>query len=292
MRYAKGAWSQPLGPFADPPTGTPFPEEVVESIAAEPASESAWLALDGENAAAQLSPTASATVARVSASGQVTDVQTLPGAGEGVGPKGAAKLIACPAPHDCWMATTQGWLFHLSDGSRLQRNTDPAFAGLITYRPPDEGLPQVPADLPPIDDSGLVEAIPTQVAQVPEEPKPPPARRAVPLLTHLSERLLHGTTLRVSFHLAVRARVRLLAKRDRRVVATTGAAVLAAGDRKLLLRLNRRRWPTKLSLQTHALAALPTVPVSSEGGEGGNTIALGVAAPRPAAGGLWTGPGL
>jgi hypothetical protein len=33
----------------------------------------------------------------------------------------------------------------------------------------------------------------------------------------------------------------------------------ASGNRKLLLRLNRRKWPTKLDLQTHALAPLPLV---------------------------------
>jgi hypothetical protein len=294
VRYANGAWSQLLGPFADPPSGNPFPNEVVEAIAAEPASDGAWLALGSENSAAQVSPTASAIAARISGSGEVSDVQTLPSPGEGVGPKGAAKLITCPAVHDCWMATTQGWLFHLSDGSHLERDTDPTFASLITYRPPDEGLPQVPADLPPIDDSGLVEAIPNEGVLVPEAPKPPPTpRRAVPLLTRLRERLVDGSTLRVSFHLAAKARVKLLAKRAKRVVAATGAAVFDAGNRKLLLRLNRRRWPTKLSLQTHALAKLPTVPITGEtGGEGGNTIALGVRPPWPAPVSLWSGLGL
>ena len=43
---------------------------------------------------------------------------------------------------------------------------------------------------------------------------------------------------------------------------------LDAGNRKLLLRLNPRSWPTKLSLQTHALAPLPLV--SSVTGEGAN----------------------
>lgn len=291
VRYAKDAWSQVLGPFADPPSGSPFPADVIEGIAAEPGGESAWLALEGEGEAAGSSPTASATLARVSADGQVSDVQTLPAGGEGVGPKGAAKLIACPAPHDCWMATTQGWLFHLSDGSALERDADPAFAGLITYRPPDEGLPQTPADLPPIDDSGLVESIPSESVPVPEAPKPPQRRREVPLLTHLHERLLHGSTLRVSFRLAVKARVRLVAKRRRSVVAATVAQVLPAGARRLLLRLDRQRWPTKLSLQTHALAPLPTVPVQGGGeGEGGNTVALGVASLPASYSPLWTGP--
>jgi hypothetical protein len=83
----------------------------------------------------------------------------------------------------------------------------------------------------------------------------------VPLLSHVHTRLLHGTTLELSFHLAARARVRLLAKRRSRVVASTSMRTFAAGNRKLLLLLNLRSWPTKLDLQTHALEALPTVSI-------------------------------
>jgi hypothetical protein len=81
----------------------------------------------------------------------------------------------------------------------------------------------------------------------------------VPLVSHIHTRLVHGTTLELSFHLAVKARVRLLAKRKRSVVASTSTRTMAAGSRKLLLHLDLRRWPTKLDLQSHALAPLPTV---------------------------------
>ncbi len=81
----------------------------------------------------------------------------------------------------------------------------------------------------------------------------------MPLLSHLRSRVLGGSTLQLSFHLAVKARLRLLAKRKRTVVAKTPTRTLNAGNRRLLLRLDRRRWPTKLDLQTHALAPLPTV---------------------------------
>ncbi len=51
---------------------------------------------------------------------------------------------------------------------------------------------------------------------------------------------------------------------------------LAAGNRKLLLVLNPQRWPTKLSLQTHPLAPLPSTTVKEavggpEHGGGGRT---------------------
>ncbi len=81
----------------------------------------------------------------------------------------------------------------------------------------------------------------------------------------IRSKLVHGTTLQVSFHLAVKARVRLLAKRRKQVVAATAMRTFSAGNRRLLLRLDRRRWPTKLDLQTHALAKLPTVSTTSAG---------------------------
>jgi hypothetical protein len=292
IRYADGAWSQVLGPFTGLPAD-PFGEDVVESIAAEPGSESAWLALDTQSDAANPSPIAPASVARVSASGTVSDEQTLPSAEEmqaGIGPKGAAKEIACPAPHDCWMVTTQGWLFHLGTGVSPPRDTDPAFQGLITHRPADEGLPQVAPDAPPIEDSGLPEAPP---AATPLEEAPAPAQTKVtaPLLSHVHTKLVHRDTLELSFRLAVRARVRLLAQRRKRVVASTPTRTLAAGSHRLRLRLDPRRWPTKLDLQTHALAPLPTVSGSGGGGGGSsspgagpNAVATSLAFPNEIAG--------
>lgn len=278
VRDAEGRWSQVLGPGAEPQGGDPLAQDVVEGIAAEPGTNSAWLALDSQEDALQPSPTASAIVARVSAEGAISDMQELPSAQEreeGIGPKGAAARITCPAPHECWLATTQGWLFHLSDGSRLSPDDDPAFAGLITYRPPDEGLPQVVPDAPPEDDSGL-----------PAEPSTIPTRISLPtapaesmvtesLLSDIHTRLVHRSTLELRFHLAVKARVRLLAKRHTRVVASTPMRTLGSGNRALLLRLNPQQWPTKLNLQTHALGKLPTVP-SGGGGAGPNTVSTGL----------------
>jgi hypothetical protein len=288
VHYAGGVWSQVLGPLTGP-LGNPFGEDVVNAIAAEPGSESAWVALDSQSDAANSSPTAPTLVARVSANGTVSDEQTLPSAEEalaGVGPKGAAKKIACPAPDDCWLLTTQGWLFHLApeDERHLSENTDPAFQGLITYRPPDEGLPQVPPDAPPVEDSGLPEAPPAPL--LPEEPPAPAtSTTTAPLLSHVHTRLVHGDTLELSFHLAVKAQVRLLAQRSKRVVASTPTRTLAAGNRHLLLRLNPQSWPTKLDLQTHALAPLPTIAAGSSPGTGSpgtgpNTVATSLEFPN------------
>ncbi|HEY7932421.1 MAG TPA: hypothetical protein VID48_01235 [Solirubrobacteraceae bacterium] len=275
VRYAAGNWSQVLG-YVEPPGENALASYVVNSIAAEPGSESAWVTLDSPNDAETPSPTAPAIVARVSANGTVSDVLTLPSSEEaaaGVGPKGAASKVVCPAAHDCWMTTTQGWLFHLSTESErhLPLDTDPAFGGLITFRPADEGVPQVVSDTPPADDSGLPEERPPAGAVVTATLPSTNQKIQVPLLSNMHSRLVHGSTLELRFHLAVKARVRLLAKRRKKLVASTPMSTLAAGNRKLLLRLDRNSWPTKLDLQTHALAPLPTVSTAG-GGAGSDTI--------------------
>lgn len=293
VRYAAGKWSQLLGPGV--PGADPFPEDVVDSIAAEPPSsigaepgmDSAWVALDTQIDSESPSPTEGALVARISADGTVSkeDEQRLPSREEGIGPKGAAAKIVCPAPRDCWMATTQGWLFHLAPESErhLPEDADSAFAGLITYRPPDEGLPQVVPDAPPPDDSGLLGEPPPSLGSLLETSTSTiESKVTVPLLTNLHTRIMHGNTLELRFHLAVRARIRLLAKRRNKLVASTPMSTLAAGTRKLLLRLNPHDWPTKLSLQTHPLAPLPTVTVKKSvggpehGGVGTNTVTTGL----------------
>jgi hypothetical protein len=278
LRQTEGVWSQILGPGSDPLGGNPFTKyltkeheqsnELVRSIAPEPGSEAAWLALDTKGDAERPSPLAHAIVARISADGTVSEAQTLPSPAEeanGIGPKGGSERIVCPAQNDCWLTTTQGWMFHLSDeGHRhLSQDNDPAFAGLITYRPLDQGIPAIVPDAPPVDDSGL----PGEQSAASSEPptRPPETRIPVALLTHMHARLVHGTTLELSFHLAVKARLRLVAKRKARVVASTPRLTFKAGNRKLLLSLDRRRWPTKLDLQSHALAPLPTVSTRSSG---------------------------
>jgi hypothetical protein len=260
LRYEGGVWTQVLGPGASSPTAAAIEGDVVNGIAPVPGTDGAWLALDSQEDAQQVSPTASALVAHVSSDGTV-ETETLPTpteVAEGVGPKGAAANITCPAFDDCWMTTTQGWLFHLApaDERQLPLDGSSAFSGLITYRPPDEGLPQVTADAPPADDSGELPTTLTKpsLTLVPEQTE---AKVREALLSSIHTRLVHGTTLELRFHLAVKARVKLVAMRKKAVVASTSTHTFAQGSRKLLLALNRRKWPTKLKLQTRALAPLP-----------------------------------
>jgi hypothetical protein len=290
LRKSGGTWSQVLGPETENSaeqeaahTGKVVPEnlasDVVNSLATEPTSSSAWLALDtqGDATAESPSPTLPATVAHVSADGSLTE-ERIPSeaeAAQGVGPKGAAYRMVCPASNDCWLATTQGWLFHLSESGAqtLPVDTDPAFNGtLITHRPADEGLPQVQSDAPPADNSGLEGEAPNTGAGA-AATKPPQtfASVSVPLLSNVHTKLLHGTTLQLSFRLAVKARVRLVAKRHASVVASTPTRTMKAGSHSLSLQLSRLRWPTKLDLQTHALAPLPKISTRSNNVESVST---------------------
>jgi hypothetical protein len=285
--YSEGApeWRQVVGPETRPTGKELFPQEIVESVASEPSTHSAWVALEStEEAADGPSPIAHATLARVAGDGSVSDELELPGEADAYGPKGAAETIVCPAVHDCWMTTTQGWLFHLStaeERAHPDRTGDAAFSGnyLITIRPADEGVPQDLSDTIPVDDSGIEESPPAQQAS---KLKPviaePFARVTVPLLSDLHTHLVHGTTLKLTFHLSVKAKIRLLAKRHTSVVASTAARTFAAGSRSLLLRLNVHRWPTKLDLQTHALAPLKTVSTRESGAET-NSVSTSLAFP-------------
>jgi hypothetical protein len=291
IRKEEGAanWSQVLGPGTTPSGLERFPEDVVNSIAAEPGSNSAWIALDSKVDATkgEPNPDESALVARISSDGAITDESKLPSSTEPYGYKGAADKLACPAAHDCWLATTTGWLLHLStEGERkLAPDTDPVFSPFfseeeepIEVRPPDEGLPQEPSDAVPTEESPIEESVVRQ-GQLKPVLADPFATVTVPLLSNVRTRLIHGTTLELKFNLSVKARVRLIAKRSRSVVASTAAHVFNAGNRSLSLRLNVHRWPTKLNLQTHALAPLKTAS-TRESGSATNTVSTSLAFPN------------
>jgi hypothetical protein len=286
-----GVWTQVLGPAetgeeeesesiaVDPPD---LEGKAVSSIAAEPNSANAWLALDTNEDLGDPKPTLPATLARVGAEGAISEEQ-VPSEeqiDEGlVGAKGAASKIVCPAQNDCWLATTQGWLFHLSEAAdrTLPADVEPAWNGeLVTVRPRDQGLPQEPSDSQ-VSEEAQEEAKAPLAPLVKQTTVNPFAMVTVPLLSDVHSRLVHGSTLELSFHLAVRARVRLLAKRHAKTIASTPMRTLKAGRRSLLLRLDPRRWPTKLDLQTHALAPLPQVSSLSSGVE---TISTSLAFPK------------
>lgn len=188
-----------------------------------------------------------ARLTRIHADGTVDPPTLLPAEGEGIGRKGPAGPIACPATGQCWMATGQGWLFHLGPG--LAQNTDPAMHVLVSYRPPDNSLPSVPPISLPEDDSGAY-LPPDESSELPLEDAPP--RRSRPLYSHLRQRLVGKSLLEMTFLLRARAHVRLIARRKGRIVAQTPRYTMGVGHRSLRLRLDPERWPSSFDLQIHA----------------------------------------
>ncbi len=186
-----------------------------------------------------------ATIARIAADGATTTTR-LPVAGAG---RGSAAQIACPAQNDCWLVTWAGWLFHYSDGTPLNRDTDPAFQKTIDFRP-NESAEQFVPDRLPVDDSQLFAPPPLELT--PNEKDPARVRRLPPLLKEVRTRL-QGFVLTISFTVTRRARVRVEAKRGGRIVASTPPRVLAPGRHALSLHLSRKEYPTSLAFKTSAV---------------------------------------
>lgn len=223
------------GAFAEVPlSGAAFSDSTrFVDVAAMPASDAAYAAAVpfGERA----STNAKATVARIEADGTVT-AQRLPVAGSG---RGSAARIACPALDQCWMVTRAGWLFHLSDGSQLPQDTNPAFAEQIEFRP-NESAEQFVPDTPPEDDSDIF-------APNPIDPDPEPGK--LPRLLKEVKSKLKGKRLIISFRIVRPARVGIVAKRSGRVVARARMKKFEPGRGKLTLRIEPKRYPTKLDFK-------------------------------------------
>lgn len=240
--------------------------ERFSDVAVIPGTSSAWAA--AQPFAERRVSNAKAKVALIAADG-TTQTFRLPASGSG---RGSAARLACPAANDCWLATYGGWLFHWSDGTRPPRDTDPAFANVITFRP-NESAEQFVPDRPPADISQLFAPPPLEVEQA-----PPPRRRGrrlPPVMRKIRSRVVRKRILLVSFTLVRPARVALIARRSGRVVARTEQRRMTPGRRQLRLRLDPKRWPTRLSFRVRE-------PGQRGGGGGGadeNTVTTGPPAP-------------
>jgi hypothetical protein len=231
--------SDPQGAFA---TG-----DVVTGLAAEPGTEKAWIAYAHSN---ELAATFRARVAMVHADGTVEPPISLPQPGEQApAAVGAAGPITCATAGQCWMATTSGWLFHL--GPNLPVDEDPAMSGVISYRPPDNSLPSVPPIFLPEDNSGADEEEKKEQAEI--EPETLPKRK--PAVLYKLHQKLVGDTLEMTFVLRKKAHVQLIARRKGKVVAKTRRYTMDKGPRSLHLKLDPKRWPTKLDLEVHEVKA-------------------------------------
>ena len=243
-------------------------EERFADVAAVPGSADAWIAVQRFDQ--RRTANAKARVVRVSPAG-LLESDTLPASGAG---RGSAAHVAFPAANDGWLVTQAGWLFHYTDGSSPGVDTEPAFQGTIDFRP-NEAAEQFVPDAPPADDSLLFAPPPVEVTQV--APEQPPAVTLPALLKSVKSKL-RGRTLYVSFKLTRTARVQLIGRRKKKVVAKSANKLLHKGKHTLKLKLNRRHWPTRLQFKTKDSAA------TSDSGDDSDTITT----PQPGTSGTGT----
>jgi hypothetical protein len=259
--------------------------DVFWDVAAIPGTRTAWASVKGVNEGDGVNSDTT-RVALIGENG-LTEVEEL--VRQGDPRRGAAVRVACPAPGDCWLATARGFLFRHGDAGDYERDTDPAFQGLITGRPNEAAEQSIP-DTPPEDDSRL-HAPPLEII-----PEPPPAsnRPCDPLPSAIARvqrpRVRGSKRLEVRFRLRRRAQVRLLGYRGKRVVARTKTRTLRPGPRKLVLRVSRKRWPTRLRFVVRDRGTTKKRPCRRRGGGGGgggdNTVTTG-----PGDNTVTTGPG-
>lgn len=231
-------------------SGAPFERgDAVMGVAAEPGAEDAWIGFRGEQ---EIEGAFQARLTRVHADGSLDKEIRLPAPGEELSPHGSVGPVACAAIEQCWMATVKGWLFHL--GPDLPQDTDPAMHTLIDFRPPDDSLPFVPPVELPEDDSGSISQYEYQaLEELPQEEGKRSSLRSKPILTGLQQKVIGSRILELSFVLHSKAHVQLFAKYKRAVVASTPRYTMSIGHQSLRLRLDPKRWPTKLDLQVHPL---------------------------------------
>jgi hypothetical protein len=276
--YGTSAATQDCGSdvWAQAPSELLSGGQQVAGLGAEPGGDAAWIALRSSDEKAHLvRVTASeqpgkqtillATQATLGLGGQLSEY----------GNRGNASVVSCPTANDCWLATDQGWLYHYTTDSErpaetagYPEDTDPNFQQVITYRPPDPGIPQLIADIPPPDDSLANQQPPPPSTSSTTSASGAAAYTTEQLVSSMHSRLVHRDTLELSFKLAAQAHVQLLANRRGHVVASTPRQTLKAGRRKLLLVLDPKRWPTKLNLRATPLHPLPRIPVSPGSGGG------------------------
>ncbi len=109
------------------------------------------------------------------------------------------------------------------------------------------------------------------VSEAKETAKREEGFQLLPLISGIKTKIVKGSTLEMTFKLSVKGRVQLIAKRKKRVVAETKSRTFEPGRRKLLLALDRKRWPTELKLDQKNLAPLKKIPLTSSNVESVST---------------------
>ncbi len=242
-------------------------------VAAVPGTDDAWLAVQPFEDRRRTN--VDARVARVDGETGTVESFTLPASGSG---RGSAAKVAFTGANEGWLVTSAGWLFHWTDGSRVARDDDPAFARLIDFRP-NENAEQFIPDSPPVDDASTLAPPPLEVTVAPVvDPAVVEPQQLEALLKRIRVKR-RGLRLLVTFTVARRARISLIALRRGKRVARSKPKVFRPGKRRIVLRLSRRRWPTRLRLATAELDLPAGAGAEGEAGAG-DTVTTG--GPPPA----------
>lgn len=230
-------WRQINSPESPDSINTRFTD-----VAAIPGTDEAIAAIAPGNSP-QLSP-APSEIAKLDASAGTVAVETI-------GNYGSVQRVECVSANLCWAATQEGWLLRYADpSSPIPANTDQAFGKQVVSRP-NEVIEQALADTS-TDDSLLFAPAPVTEA---EEPGPPKRQRAA---VRKVTTKLKGTRLIFSFRTIRKVRVTISAKRRGRLVARSNSGLLRPGQHKMVLRLNPKRWPTKIAMDVKEPATART----------------------------------
>lgn len=224
---ASNSWHQVNVPASVDSINTRFVD-----VAAIPGTDEAIAAIAPGNSP-QPSP-APSEIAKLDAGAGTVAIETI-------GNYGSVQRVECVNATQCWAATADGWLLRYADlASPVAANGDPAFAGTVVSRP-NEVVEQALADSS-TDDSQLFAPAPVTDSQAPDSPKR--LKAAVRKVTTK----LRGNRLIFSFKTIRKVRVTILGKRRGRVVARSRSGLLRPGRHKMVLRLNPKRWPTKIAM--------------------------------------------
>ena len=188
--------------------------------------------------------------------------------------KGAATRVACPAAGDCWLATATGTLYRLVGAPSSPVDPEPAFQGTITVRPDEAAEQAIPDDVPQ-DDSGLAVPPVDLYPDLKGSGSGASCDRLPSLLSKVKTKVrgVKQPILEVSFRVDRAAKIGMTAKRRSAIVARAKLRKLSRGNRKLTLKLSRKRWPTKLAFVIRDDSGLKK-PCTTSSANDSNTIAL------------------
>jgi hypothetical protein len=157
---------------------------------------------------------------------------------------GAITAVAAPAPNVGWAAASRGGLLDqfgtvITEPPRLYRFTD----GQPPSAAAGDDRETRPVELG-TDDTADVPDPPT----APPDPAPSPRNVQLPPDVYWITVKLQGTRLRVMFSLRRKLKIRVDAIKGKSQVSTTRLHTLNSGRHSLYLKLERKRWPTRLRL--------------------------------------------